>query len=1560
MSLLHDYFNTRNLHLFQRLLEGTGPDRAQNTGPSTSGGRSWKKNGPLGSTNVDVNCRDWLGRTVLHLASASIELLDYVRALLKHPAINVNLPDVENHWTPLHRSLYHANLPAARLLLQRPDIDVTVKDSEGYSAFDLYNSTLTGTKPSLEGDVYADLFTWGANVNAALGLGDNNDRAHPEQVVFQRKGDDVDVGQQDLSARFMPVRVKHVGMSRLHTAVITSESGGNVRVCGFGSGGRLGSNSHTQYHFKPLSQLSQTIVSIALGQDHTLALTKTGEVLSWGLNRFSQLGYPVDPPIGGRTEEPIQYTPRKVQGLLRKEIVKGVAASKCASACWTENSVYTWGTNNGQLGYDKAAQPVQVQPRKVSRLTLPVISITMTENAMACLMQNHQVECFYDDGYHRINFPTNAFPSPIRPYRPPQAVKDSRMVKITSCGDVFASLSSYGEVYIFSPTNPATTSSTNANANEPESTRTGGPFKCQRVWALRKKFSAVKDVALGADGSIIICTESGHVFVRTRNVKSSSTQGGAKAFKFVRVPMLQRVTGVCASASGAFGALRVDFKPKCVDVRGPLIGQDLIKVQPWVAMAKEEDERVTWTKKQEQVEVHPHPRALDQDSDVEDGGRTEDEAIENDVRMLKEMCDAVRREEKIREEGVKVKDMVLPRGADTLINLDSGAVFPVHRVILAARSEVLCGLLSVEAAKGSSVRDRQRDIEITLLPPLERPSFPGVGPGSKRVIQLSITGIQPLVLLVLLHYLYSDNVVTVWDRRVSLPTELYARNLGIKLDFGKIRHQVQGLASVLELGEVLKALERPVKSTVAGTLTRDLAKLFEHVNPSTPGNEMEDVEGEVTVGEERDPKVSNVLVPDVEEPMVEEEKGGSRVLEAFIPDVVLELEDRKVFTHSAILRSRSEFFQSFFDEPDWTKKRWDTGEDGNMVVRINLRHLNWRVMEFVLRFACCGSDMELFETLEFVKNVDEVVEFMFEIMSAANELLLDRLVLICSDVILTYSDIHNACYILADATYFSASQLVDRIQSYITANMELFLESHMLDDIPQDLVLQLAHFVQAKQKAKAPFTRGGQLVGRVTENWKGWLESQDVPVPFVRSNKPWQEKKNWLPLPNFEKLEIRVGASKVLRRPPSVDDIFAMDDTEVSDPRASLQQTVGSPSVGGPAWKIYVAPKADMKAIMAEATAGQVKPDIASNRSSEALRAPSKSQWSATTSPQLVKGSPQMPSPVWETLQQQPRDVISQASLPSTPQKPKEPVRPLVSQGRTSSSSQPSNVTGQGSSLTPIPGLVMGPTITPTRMPTSTGQRNTSSSSKAWAYTRPTTMYSPTQITPAVQKSTPTVAAVTTATATPSSTDPTSSTPPTTSTSITTPVTSKSVSFLAIQCSQQEEKSSLFGDASRNKRSLLEIQEEEKDKREEEEFLRWWEKEEAKLKMEMQAFEAFGVGGRGGGDGSGKQRRGGRGGRAGRGGDGGRGERSEGSERNDQRGGRGRSRGVPTNRKESKNPAAIGAPPQSDIADGASSSSTQRTPTRHPQPRNRNASQKSPHPHQRQQPRQAKPTPSGP
>lgn len=125
MTLLHDYFNTRNLQAFQRLLDG-GTDciqSASSSSPSGSsyGGKSGNSSGGVISgqnyPTYDVNTKDWLGRTALHLACSSMESIEYVRALLRHPQINVNLPDTESLWTSLHRALYSANLPAVYALI---------------------------------------------------------------------------------------------------------------------------------------------------------------------------------------------------------------------------------------------------------------------------------------------------------------------------------------------------------------------------------------------------------------------------------------------------------------------------------------------------------------------------------------------------------------------------------------------------------------------------------------------------------------------------------------------------------------------------------------------------------------------------------------------------------------------------------------------------------------------------------------------------------------------------------------------------------------------------------------------------------------------------------------------------------------------------------------------------------------------------------------------------------------------------------------------------------------------------------------------------------------------------------------------------------------------------------------------------------------------------------------------------------------------------------------------------------------------------------------------------
>ena len=122
--------------------------------------------------------------------------------------------------------MYHGNLASALLLLQRGDVDVYAKDWEGYTAYDVWNSSIEGTKPERvplrreiaeDGwdEVEAEMYVWGSNRNAGLGVGDGDDRAFPDLVQFDR---DREKGKaKSVEEKFRPVRVRGVGLARFHT-----------------------------------------------------------------------------------------------------------------------------------------------------------------------------------------------------------------------------------------------------------------------------------------------------------------------------------------------------------------------------------------------------------------------------------------------------------------------------------------------------------------------------------------------------------------------------------------------------------------------------------------------------------------------------------------------------------------------------------------------------------------------------------------------------------------------------------------------------------------------------------------------------------------------------------------------------------------------------------------------------------------------------------------------------------------------------------------------------------------------------------------------------------------------------------------------------------------------------------------------------------------------------------------------------------------------------------------------------------------------------------------------
>jgi inhibitor of Bruton tyrosine kinase len=157
----------------------------------------------------------------------------------------------------------------------------------------------------------------------------------------------------------------------------------------------------TQFHPKPVG-VPEAIVRVALGQDHTIAVTTSGLVYTWGFNQYGQLGYTLDP---NTNKENVQKVPRRVIGVLKRVAVAGVAASNIHSACFSSDDLYTWGLNRGQLGYPAADNgTTQSVPQKVGSLRGPVEMLSALDHATICLLKNHEVYVYTGGGSFRLEY----------------------------------------------------------------------------------------------------------------------------------------------------------------------------------------------------------------------------------------------------------------------------------------------------------------------------------------------------------------------------------------------------------------------------------------------------------------------------------------------------------------------------------------------------------------------------------------------------------------------------------------------------------------------------------------------------------------------------------------------------------------------------------------------------------------------------------------------------------------------------------------------------------------------------------------------------------------------------------------------------------------------------------------------------------------------------------------------------------------------------------------------------------------------------------------------------
>ncbi|KAF1997390.1 hypothetical protein P154DRAFT_524886 [Amniculicola lignicola CBS 123094] len=1035
-------------------------------------------------TRADINSRDGSGMTILHHAASSLAdtALGFAQALLEHPLTDLYAQDAENGWTSLHRAFYFGNIAIARLILSRDARDilghgstgfnqyarglVKIKDKEGYGPLDLFSMTIkdrtlrpeedspaeedsddevargdsgdrdeetrrTIVAPSvlLKGD---EVFTFGSNKNVTLGFGDEDDRQFPERITLRRPDHllqrfycEHKEKQKQMLALFnlpfpgsstaplkviteLPIHIRNtrlviqdVQMSKLHTAVLTTDPVSNLYMCGHGPGGRLGTgNETTRYQFTCIEGggLGQKkIGAVALGQNHTLATTDEGEIYSWGNNAFGQLGYSLPTP-NIKDDDPMSTIPRQIFGPLKREIITGIAASRIHSVVHSATSLYTFGKNEGQLGIvdsDARSLDMQIIPRKIaaSLFSAPIMSVSAIDGASICLLENHEVWVFANYGYTRLIFPLDGFTNYFLKESWLATKYDTapnKISKIASGGDTVCALSTSGEVFTVAVSRRSEASSdTTTSTTNPKQIRSAlsVPY---RIWSAKRGHMAARDVDVDQDGSIILTTEVGSVWRRTIRATFKNATAAAssdvrpKDYKFLRVPGLTRVIAVRASAFGAYAAIRkdCDVTRTQIGVDQPRLWSDLSPLLSFNDLANYEEAS---------DDEDPAPRFWQRPSN----------------------------EQSLRKRSLKSKDLETEVGeilrqsqlsTEFSYNMEfattrSEVRIPVHESIMSGRSRIF---------RRAMVNFRQSDEGLYELSDILSIKH------SSGKIAVVFQDLDFLTVFNLAQYAYTDTVVDFWNVARAFP------NMASR--YSATRIELMKIASRLEL----RRLELSVRQMVR------------------PGQ---------------------CLDAD----MVMAVKDSSFFQSG---DIIIELADGEMTLHSDILCQRCPFFEGLFRGR--AGGQWLAGRrTEESKVRIDLTHVETQLFELVVRHIYTDAGEELFddvtsEDFNDLLALDELLDHVMDVMSVANELMLDRLSQICQRLIGRYANARNVCSLLNAIAPSSVAEFKDAASEYICLSLEAVMQNGSLDELDPDLLQELNQVVRANQLACLPFARSGR------------------------------------------------------------------------------------------------------------------------------------------------------------------------------------------------------------------------------------------------------------------------------------------------------------------------------------------------------------------------------------------------------------------------------------------------------------------------------------------------------
>uniref|UniRef100_A0A8C7TVG6 HECT domain-containing protein n=1 Tax=Oncorhynchus mykiss TaxID=8022 RepID=A0A8C7TVG6_ONCMY len=190
------------------------------------------------------------------------------------------------------------------------------------------------------------MFCWGDGSSGQFGLNFENVSVPIAGNIFSDKVTEIACGEQ-------------------HTLFLTVD--GRILSCGRNSKGQLGRQRNINSKL-PVEGLG-AVVSVSCGQDHSVAVCASGQVYSWGAGGEGQLG--IAPTTVSKVLRPVP-----IPSPLPITVIQVACGNSHSLALTTGGQVFSWGLNShGQLGLGKGV-PLQPIPALVRPLTgVPVTQV---------------------------------------------------------------------------------------------------------------------------------------------------------------------------------------------------------------------------------------------------------------------------------------------------------------------------------------------------------------------------------------------------------------------------------------------------------------------------------------------------------------------------------------------------------------------------------------------------------------------------------------------------------------------------------------------------------------------------------------------------------------------------------------------------------------------------------------------------------------------------------------------------------------------------------------------------------------------------------------------------------------------------------------------------------------------------------------------------------------------------------------------------------------------------------------------------------------------------------